>query len=295
MSLFNKKKTDNAFVLPYGIVLATAFFLSMIIFSICYGNKEYMEEVMGREFEKNIIGQTSFMAGGFGLLLTLDYGLSFSFDRKEKERLVDIIGITMATLELIFVIVCSIIYLVNWQELPDEYGKGDFEYTLRIITMVVIYLVMGVNILSRVPKFRNFENLIEGHASGLIYLTIIGLIGLVDHMMMWTVLARESNPFGLAVNFIAMVVDVLMIAAPFILRMFADERIKGPVFGLVSCIVTGVLMLIFTLLMVYFYTQEKDHLVYREFYWALFIFTFDNILRVAAITYYGIVYKKLKQ
>ena len=295
MSLFNKKKTDNAFVLPYGIVLATAFFLVMILFSICYGNKEYMEEVMGREFEKNIIGQTSFMAGGFGLLLTLDYGLSFSFDRKEKERLVDIIGITMATLELIFVIVCSIIYLVNWQELPDEYGKGDFEYTLRIITMVVIYLVMGVNILSRVPKFRNFENLIEGHASGLIYLTIIGLIGLVDHMMMWTVLARESNPFGLAVNFIAMVVDVLMIAAPFILRLFADERIKGPAFGLISCIVTGILILIFTLLMVYFYKQEKDHLVYREFYWALFIYTFDNILRIAAIAYYGIVYKKLKQ
>ena len=295
MSLFNKKKTDNAFVLPYGIVLATAFFLVMILFSICYGNKEYMEEVMGREFEKNIIGQTSFMAGGFGLLLTLDYGLSFSFDRKEKERLVDIIGITMASLELIFVIVCSIIYLVNWQELPDEYGKGDFEYTLRIITMVVIYLVMGVNILSRVPKFRNFENLIEGHASGLIYLTIIGLIGLVDHMMMWTVLARESNPFGLAVNFIAMVVDVLMIAAPFILRLFADERIKGPAFGLISCIVTGILILIFTLLMVYFYKQEKDHLVYREFYWALFIYTFDNILRIAAIAYYGIVYKKLKQ
>ncbi|MBR6866246.1 MAG: hypothetical protein IKM80_03255, partial [Bacilli bacterium] len=67
MSLFSKKKTGNEFVLPYGIVLATAFFLSMIIFSICYGNKEYMEEVMGREFEKNIIGQTSFMAGGFGL------------------------------------------------------------------------------------------------------------------------------------------------------------------------------------------------------------------------------------
>ena len=295
MSLFSKKKTGNEFVLPYGIVLATAFFLVMILFSICYGNKEYMEEVMGREFEKNIIGQTSFMAGGFGLLLTLDYGLSFSFDRKEKERLVDIIGITMATLELIFVIVCSIIYLVNWQELPDEYGKGDFEYTLRIITMVVIYLVMGVNILSRVPKFRNFENLIEGHASGLIYLTIIGLIGLVDHMMMWTVLARESNPFGLAVNFIAMVVDVLMIAAPFILRLFADERIKGPAFGLISCIVTGVLILIFTLLMVYFFKQEKDHLVYREFYWALFIYTFDNILRIAAIAYYGIVYKKLKQ
>ena len=65
----------------------TAFFLSMIIFSICYGNKEYMQDVMGREFEKNIIGQTSFMAAGFGLLLTLDYGLTFSIDRKEKERL----------------------------------------------------------------------------------------------------------------------------------------------------------------------------------------------------------------
>ena len=302
MSLFSKKKTGNEFVLPYGIVLMTAFFLSMIIFSICYGNKEYMQDVMGREFEKNIIGQTSFMAAGFGLLLTLDYGLTFSIDRKEKERLVDIISITMACLELIFIVVCSIIYIVNWQGYFVKDSKGDpvlikegFEFILRIITMIVIYLVMGVNILSRFPKFRNFENLIEGHASGLIYLTIIGLIGLIDHMMMWTVLARESNPFGLAVNFIAIVVDVLMIAAPFILRMFADERIKGPVFGLVSCIVTGVLMLIFTLLMVYFYTQEKDHLVYREFYWALFIFTFDNILRIAAIAYYGIVYKKLKQ
>ncbi len=302
MSLFSKKKTGNEFVLPYGIVLMTAFFLSMIIFSICYGNKEYMSEVMGREFEKNIIGQTSFMAGGFGLLLTLDYGLSFSFDRKEKERLVDIIGITMATLELIFVVVCSIIYIANWQGyyVDDNDGnrvlaKEGFEFILRIITMIVIYLVMGVNILSRFPKFRNFENLIEGRGSILIYLSIIGLIGLVDHFMMWTVLARESNKYGLAVNFVMMGIDALMIAAPFILKRFVDEKTKGASYGLIACIITGILVLIFTLLMVYFYKQEKEHLVYREFYWALFIFTFDNILRIAAITYYGIVYKKLKQ
>ena len=302
MSLFSKKKQSNAFVLPYGIVLMTAFFLSMIIFSICYGNREYMNEVMGRDFEKNIIGQTSFMAAGFGLLLTLDYGLTFSIDRKEKERLVDIISITMACLELIFVVVCSIIYIVNWQGyfVTDKNGdnvltKEGFEFILRIITMVVIYLVMGVNILSRVPKFRNFENLIEGHGSILIYLTIIGLVGLVDHFMMWTVLARESNKYGLVVNFVSMGIDALMIAAPFILRMFTDEKSKGASYGLIACIVTGILMLIFTLLMVYFYKQEKEHLVYREFYWALFIFTFDNILRIAAITYYGIVYKQLKK
>lgn len=302
MSLFSKKKTGNEFVLPYGIVLMTALFLSMIIFSICYGNREYMNEVMGRDFEKNIIGQTSFMAAGFGLLLTLDYGLNFSIDRKEKERLVDIISITMASLELVFVVVCSIIYIVNWQGHFVEDSNGDnvltkegFEFILRIITMVVIYLVMGVNILSRVPKFRNFENLIEGYGSILIYLTIIGLVGLVDHFMMWTVLARESNKYGLAVNFVSMGIDALMIVAPFVLKRFVDEKTKGASYGLIACIVTGVLILIFTLLMVYFYRQEKEHLVYREFYWALFIFTFDNILRIAAITYYGIVYKKLKQ
>ena len=302
MSLFSKKKTGNEFVLPYGIVLMTAFFLSMIIFSICYGNRAYMNEVMGRDFEKNIIGQTSFMAAGFGLLLTLDYGLTFSIDRKEKERLVDIISITMACLELIFVVVCSIIYIVNWQGYFVKDSNGDnvltkegFEFILRIITMIVIYLVMGVNILSRVPKFRNFENLIEGHGSILIYLSIIGLIGLVDHFMMWTVLARESNKYGLVVNFVMMGIDALMIAAPFVLKRFVDEKTKGASYGLIACIVTGVLILIFTLLMVYFYKQEKEHLVYREFYWALFIFTFDNILRIAGITYYGIVYKKLKQ
>ncbi|MBR4811741.1 MAG: hypothetical protein IKZ68_01335, partial [Bacilli bacterium] len=149
MSLFSKKKTGSEFVLPYGIVLMTAFFLSMIIFSICYGNKEYMQDVMGREFEKNIIGQTSFMAAGFGLLLTLDYGLTFSIDRKEKERLVDIISITMACLELVFIVVCSIIYIVNWQGYFVKDNKGDpvlikegFEFILRIITMIVIYLVM---------------------------------------------------------------------------------------------------------------------------------------------------------
>ena len=302
MSLFSKKKQSNAFVLPYGIVLMTAFFLSMIIFSICYGNREYMNEVMGRDFEKNIIGQTSFMAAGFGLLLTLDYGLNFSLDRKEKERLVDIISITMASLEFVFVVVCSIIYIVNWQGhfVKDSNGdnvltKEGFEFILRIITMVVIYLVMGVNILSRVPKFRNFENLIEGHGSILIYLSIIGLIGLVDHFMMWTVLARESNKYGLVVNFVSMGIDALMIAAPFILKRFVDEKTKGASYGLIACIITGILMLIFTLLMVYFYKQEKEHLVYREFYWSLFIYTFDNILRIAAITYYGIVYKKIKQ
>ena len=301
MSLFSKKKQSNAFVLPYGIVLMTAFFLSMIIFSICYGNREYMNEVMGRDFEKNIIGQTSFMAAGFGLLLTLDYGLNFSLDRKEKERLVDIISITMASLEFVFVVVCSIIYIVNWQGhfVKDSNGdnvltKEGFEFILRIITMVVIYLVMGVNILSRVPKFRNFENLIEGHGSILIYLSIIGLIGLVDHFMMWTVLARESNKYGLVVNFVSMGIDALMIVAPFVLKRFVDEKTKGASYGLIACIITGILMLIFTLLMVYFYKQEKEHLVYREFYWALFIYTFDNILRIAAITYYGIIYKKLK-
>ena len=301
MSLFSKKKQSNAFVLPYGIVLATALFLSMIIFSICYGNREYMNAVMGREFEKNIIGQTSFMAGGFGLLLTLDYGLNFSIDRKEKERLVDIISITMASLEFVFVVVCSIIYIVNWQGyfVTDKNGdniltKEGFEFILRIITMVVIYLVMGVNILSRVPKFRNFENLIEGHGSILIYLSIIGLIGLIDHFMMWTVLARESNKYGLVVNFVSMGIDALMIVAPFVLKRFVDEKTKGASYGLIACIITGILMLIFTLLMVYFYKQEKEHLVYREFYWSLFIYTFDNILRIAAITYYGIVYKKLK-
>ncbi len=71
MSLFGKKTyQENKYALPYGIVLATAFFLAMIVFSICYGNKEYMADVMGREFEKNIIGQTSFMAGGFALIFS---------------------------------------------------------------------------------------------------------------------------------------------------------------------------------------------------------------------------------
>ena len=49
MSLFSKKTyQENKYALPYGIVLATAFFLAMIIFSICYGNKAYMgdEETM---------------------------------------------------------------------------------------------------------------------------------------------------------------------------------------------------------------------------------------------------------
>ena len=291
MSLFGKKTyQENKYALPYGIVLATAFFLAMIVFSICYGNKEYMADVMGREFEKNIIGQTSFMAGGFALILILDYGLSFSFDRKEKRRLVDIIGLSAASLEWLWVFACSLIYIINWQG-----ERGTFEFTLRIVTMIVIYLVLGVNILSRVPKFRDFEELIQGHGQMLIYLTIIGLIGLINHMMMWTVLARNSNTLALAVNFISMFVDALMIAAPFVLNLFADEKIKGPAFGLVASIITLVLMVIFTLVMVVFYKQELEPLVYREFYWAMFVYSFDNILRVAAITYYGIVYKKLKQ
>ena len=291
MSLFGKKTyQENKYALPYGIVLATAFFLAMIVFSICYGNKEYMADVMGREFEKNIIGQTSFMAGGFALILILDYGLSFSFDRKEKRRLVDIIGLSAASLEWLWVFACSLIYIINWQG-----ERGTFEFTLRIVTMIVIYLVMGVNILSRVPKFRDFEELIQGHGQMLIYLTIIGLIGLVNHMMMCTVLARNSNTLALAVNFISMFVDVLMIAAPFVLNLFADEKIKGPAFGLVASIITLVLMVIFTLVMVVFYKQELEPLVYREFYWAMFVYSFDNILRVAAIIYYGIIYKKLKQ
>ena len=218
MSLFGKKTyQENKYALPYGIVLATAFFLAMIVFSICYGNKEYMADVMGREFEKNIIGQTSFMAGGFALILILDYGLSFSFDRKEKRRLVDIIGLSAASLEWLWVFACSLIYIINWQG-----ERGTFEFTLRIVTMIVIYLVLGVNILSRVPKFRDFEELIQGHGQMLIYLTIIGLIGLVNHMMMWTVLARNNNTLALAVNFISMFVDALMIAAPFVLNLFAD-------------------------------------------------------------------------
>ena len=291
MSLFGKKTyQENKYALPYGIVLATAFFLAMIVFSICYGNKEYMADVMGREFEKNIIGQTSFMAGGFALILILDYGLSFSFDRKEKRRLVDIIGLSAASLEWLWVFACSLIYIINWQG-----ERGTFEFALRIVTMIVIYLVLGVNILSRVPKFRDFEELIQGHGQMLIYLTIIGLIGLVNHMMMWTVLARNSNTLALAVNFISMFVDALMIAAPFVLNLFADEKIKGPAFGLVASIITLVLMVIFTLVMVVFYKQELEPLVYREFYWAMFVYSFDNILRVAAIVYYGIIYKKLKQ
>ena len=291
MSLFGKKTyQENKYALPYGIVLATAFFLAMIVFSICYGNKEYMADVMGREFEKNIIGQTSFMAGGFALILILDYGLSFSFDRKEKRRLVDIIGLSAASLEWLWVFACSLIYIINWQG-----ERGTFEFTLRIVTMIVIYLVMGVNILSRVPKFRDFEELIQGHAQMLIYLTILGLIGLVNHMMMWTVLARNSNTLALAVNFISMFVDALMIAAPFVLNLFADEKIKGPAFGLVASIITLVLMVIFTLVMVVFYKQELEPLVYREFYWAMFVYPFDNVLRIAAIVYYGIIYKKLKQ
>ena len=291
MSLFGKKTyQENKYALPYGIVLATAFFLAMIVFSICYGNKEYMADVMGREFEKNIIGQTSFMAGGFALILILDYGLSFSFDRKEKRRLVDIIGLSAASLEWLWVFACSLIYIINWQG-----ERGTFEFTLRIVTMIVIYLVMGVNILSRVPKFRDFEELIQGHGQILIYLTIIGLIGLINHMMMWTVLARNSNTLALAVNFISMFVDALMIAAPFVLNLFADEKIKGPAFGLVASIITLVLMVIFTLVMVVFYKQELEPLVYREFYWAMFVYPFDNVLRIAAIVYYGIIYKKLKQ
>ena len=290
MSLFGKKTyQENKYALPYGIVLATAFFLAMIVFSICYGNKEYMADVMGREFEKNIIGQTSFMAGGFALILILDYGLSFSFDRKEKRRLVDIIGLSAASLEWLWVFACSLIYIINWQG-----ERGTFEFALRIVTMIVIYLVMGVNILSRVPKFRDFEELIQGHGQMLIYLTIIGLIGLVNHMMMWTVLARNSNTLALAVNFISMFVDALMIAAPFVLNLFADEKIKGPAFGLVASIITLVLMVIFTLVMVVFYKQELEPLVYREFYWAMFVYSFDNVLRIAAIVYYGIIYKKLK-
>ena len=272
MSLFGKKTyQENKYALPYGIVLATAFFLAMIVFSICYGNKEYMADVMGREFEKNIIGQTSFMAGGFALILILDYGLSFSFDRKEKRRLVDIIGLSAASLEWLWVFACSLIYIINWQG-----ERGTFEFTLRIVTMIVIYLVMGVNILSRVPKFRDFEELIQGHGQMLIYLTIIGLIGLVNHMMMWTVLARNSNTLALAVNFISMFVDALMIAAPFVLNLFVDEKIKGPAFGLVASIITLVLMVIFTLVMVVFYKQELEPLVYREFYWAMFVYSFDN-------------------
>lgn len=291
MSLFGKKTyQENKYALPYGIVLATAFFLAMIVFSICYGNKEYMADVMGREFEKNIIGQTSFMAGGFALILILDYGLSFSFDRKEKRQLVDIIGLSAASLEWLWVFACSLIYIINWQG-----ERGTFEFALRIVTMIVIYLVMGVNILSRVPKFRDFEELIQGHAQMLIYLTIIGLIGLVNHMMMWTVLARNNNTLALAVNFISMFVDALMIAAPFVLNLFADEKIKGPAFGLVASIITLVLMVIFTLVMVVFYKQELEPLVYREFYWAMFVYSFDNVLRIAAIVYYGIIYKKLKQ
>ena len=291
MSLFSKKTyQENKYALPYGIVLATAFFLAMIIFSICYGNKAYMGDVMDREFEKNIIGQTSFMAGGFALILILDYGLSFSFDRKEKRRLVDIIGLSAASLEWLWVFACSLIYIINWQG-----ERGTFEFALRIVTMIVIYLVMGVNILSRVPKFRDFEELIQGHAQMLIYLTIIGLIGLVNHMMMWTVLARNNNTLALAVNFISMFVDALMIAAPFVLNLFADEKIKGPAFGLVASIITLVLMVIFTLVMVVFYKQELEPLVYREFYWAMFVYSFDNILRVEAITYYGIIYKQYKK
>ena len=291
MSLFGKKTyQENKYALPYGIVLATAFFLAMIVFSICYGNKEYMADVMGREFEKNIIGQTSFMAGGFALILILDYGLSFSFDRKEKRRLVDIIGLSAASLEWLWVFACSLIYIINWQG-----ERGTFEFALRIVTMIVIYLVMGVNILSRVPKFRDFEELIQGHGQMLIYLTIIGLIGLINHMMMWTVLARNNNTLALAVNFISMFVDVLMIAAPFVLNLFADEKIKGPAFGLVASIITLVLMVIFTLVMVVFYKQELEPLVYREFYWAMFVYSFDNILRVAAIIYYGIIYKQYKK
>ena len=140
MSLFGKKTyQENKYALPYGIVLATAFFLAMIVFSICYGNKEYMADVMGREFEKNIIGQTSFMAGGFALILILDYGLSFSFDRKEKRRLVDIIGLSAASLEWLWVFACSLIYIINWQG-----ERGTFEFALRIVTMIVIYLVPGV-------------------------------------------------------------------------------------------------------------------------------------------------------
>ena len=290
MSLFGKKTyQENKYALPYGIVLATAFFLAMIVFSICYGNKEYMADVMGREFEKNIIGQTSFMAGGFALILILDYGLSFSFDRKEKRRLVDIIGLSAASLEWLWVFACSLIYIINWQG-----ERGTFEFALRIVTMIVIYLVMGVNILSRVPKFRDFEELIQGHGQMLIYLTIIGLIGLINHMMMWTVLARNSNTLALAVNFISMFVDALLIAAPFVLNLFADEKIKGPAFGLVASIITLVLMVIFTLVMVVFYKQELEPLVYREFYWAMFVYSFDNVLRIAAIVYYGIIYKKLK-
>ena len=291
MSLFGKKTyQENKYALPYGIVLATAFFLAMIVFSICYGNKEYMADVMGREFEKNIIGQTSFMAGGFALILILDYGLSFSFDRKEKRRLVDIIGLSAASLEWLWVFACSLIYIINWQG-----ERGTFEFALRIVTMIVIYLVMGVNILSRVPKFRDFEELIQGHGQMLIYLTIIGLIGLINHMMMWTVLARNNNTLALAVNFISMFVDALMIAAPFVLNLFADEKIKGPAFGLVASIITLVLMVIFTLVMVVFYKQELEPLVYREFYWAMFVYSFDNILRVAAIIYYGIIYKQYKK
>ncbi len=291
MNLFSKKTyQENKYALPYGIVLATAFFLAMIVFSICYGNKEYMADVMGREFEKNIIGQTSFMAGGFALILILDYGLSFSFDRKEKRRLVDIIGLSAASLEWLWVFVCSLIYIINWQG-----ERGTFEFTLRIVTMIVIYLVMGVNILSRVPKFRDFEELIQGHGQMLIYLTILGLIGLVNHMMMWTVLARNNNTYGLVTNFICIGVDVIMIAAPFFLKMFADEKIKGPVFGLVASIITTVLFVIFTLMMVYFYGQKLDPLVYREFYWAMFVYPFDNVLRIAAIVYYGIIYKQYKK
>lgn len=287
MALFEKKKTtvDQKEVLPFGLILMTGLFLLSIAFSISYGNKDYMKDLMTAvDWEHNILLRTSFLTGGLGLLLILDYGVRYSFNKENKA--VPWIGLGISIAEALFALANVIIYFAAYLD-----PKEGTEWILRIVTATYILLLFVINVVSRVPKVLDFASAIKGDEHITFYLSEIALLGIGGLMMLLTVASKNSMSSSMFLIIFAIALNAIIGISPFFVGKFISEKKQAISYAILVSFVLTVISFAAIFIFHSFFKQLQDNIEYREFYWAAFIFGYNALIWAISGAYYTYNYK----
>lgn len=289
MALFEKKSvTLENEKLPVGIILMTGLFFLSIVFSVCYGNKDYMKIWMtGEDWNHNILLRTSFLTGGLGLFVILDYGIRYSF--KKENKIVPWAYFALSILEAIFVIVNIAIYFNAYMDV-----KKGAEWSFRIITAIYICLLLALNIISRLPKFLDFSMILPGDKHHTAYLTLGSLLSFGALLMILTVVLRKSMPSSLFFVVFLMVLNLLIGVSPFVMGFFVEKKKQLNIIAFLASVFLFVIAFAAIFIFHSFFSQVKDKIEYREFYWAAFSFGYSALVWLVLAGYYSYIYKANK-
>ena len=284
MSIFDKKKKNEGLQLPYSIVLSLGIFLLTCLFSICFANPAYNPS-SGTTWQTNPTWLTCFLAGGYGLLFILDFGIRYSFKKEDDEnKITPWIYFALGVAEFALILVVMICYFVAFpgvREGPSWFG--------RIASAIVVCLLCLFNILTRIPQYLDFKGMFENEGHDLINLTLIGALTIAPQLMLLALFQEHENrDTAKAACIFVIVMCVIVLIVPFFTTKFFKNKKQTHTF---SALFAGAMTVIYLIFMVVFhkhYTQEIDPITYKEVYWAMFVYGYCMLVSVGVGAYHGI-------